>query len=262
MIVIYYLPIYFQAIKNTTAVQSGIRTIPLVLSLVAGSMMAGVFTSRVGYYTAPLLLSAIFAPIGAGLLTTLTVSTGHAKWIGYQVICGYGLGLGMQQPNMAAQTVLSQSDVSIGVAIMFFAQQLSGAIFIAVGQNLFTQKLEKNLAGTPGLNVQAILNTGATQLRDVVAPQFLQGVLVAYNNALRQAFVVACAMASILILGAIGMEWKSVKKDKIKKVVDREAAEEAAEEPRQKSGERTRGTEVEVTQAKAAEVAATQTTAA
>ena len=36
--------------------------------------------------TAPILMS-----IGAGLITTFTPGTGHAKWIGYQVI--YGLGL-------------------------------------------------------------------------------------------------------------------------------------------------------------------------
>lgn len=33
-------------------------------------------------------------PIGAGLITTFTPTTNHARWIGYQVIYGFGLGLG------------------------------------------------------------------------------------------------------------------------------------------------------------------------
>lgn len=236
MVLVYYLPIYFQAIKDTTAIQSGIRTIPLVFSLITGNMMAAMLISRVGYYTAPLIASALIVPIGSGLMTTLNLNTGHAKWIGYQILAGYGIGLGMQQPSLAAQTVLSQSDVSIGSSIMFFAQQLSGAIFLAVGQNVFTQRLAQNLAGTPGLDLEAILNAGATDLRTIVAPQFLHGVLVAYNDALRQAFVLGTAMASLMILGAVGVEWRSVNKDKMKLVPDREATVESGEKPTEQVG--------------------------
>jgi len=32
-ILLYYLPIYFQAVKGTNATESGIRTIPLILGL-------------------------------------------------------------------------------------------------------------------------------------------------------------------------------------------------------------------------------------
>lgn len=113
---------------------------------------------------------------------------------------------------MAAQTVLRKQDVPTGVALLFFAQQLGGAIFVSVGQNVLNSKLVSGIVRlVPDLSPERILNTGATKLRRFVPAQDLQGVLVAYNLALRQVFVVATAIACLAALGAFSLEWRSVK---------------------------------------------------
>ncbi|KAI7213425.1 MFS general substrate transporter [Hortaea werneckii] len=212
MALVYWIPTWFQAIKGTSAVESGIHTIPLVLSLVVASILAGQAVGRIGYYTPFAIASAIIMPIGAGLITTWTIQTGSPKWIGFQILFGFGVGLGMQQATMAAQTVLRKQDVPTGVALLFFAQQLGGAIFVSVGQNVLNSRLVSGIARlVPDLSPERILNTGATELRRIVPANDLQGVLVAYNSALRQVFVVATAMACLAALGAFGLEWRSVK---------------------------------------------------
>ena len=195
-----------------SAVESGIRTIPLVLSLVLGAISAGQLTGRIGYYTPFMILSGIIMPIGAGLITTFTVDTPEPIWIGYQVLVGYGIGTGMQQGALAAQTVLGKKDVPIGVSLMFFCQMLGGAIFVSVGQNVFNQELVSALVKlVPGLSPLEIVNTGATDLKDHVPKEVLQQVLVASNSALRQTFVVATAMGALSILGTVLVKWRSVK---------------------------------------------------
>ncbi|OTA32588.1 hypothetical protein BTJ68_06772 [Hortaea werneckii EXF-2000] len=209
---VYWIPTWFQAIKGTSAVGSGIDTIPLVLSLVVASILAGQAVGRIGYYTPFAMASAIIMPIGAGLISTWTVHTGSPKWIGFQVLFGFGVGLGMQQATIAAQTVLRKQDVPTGVALLFFAQQLGGAIFVSVGQNVLDSKLVSGIGRlVPDLSPERILNTGATELRRIVPTHDLQGVLVAYNSALRQVFIVATAMACLAALGAFSLEWRSVK---------------------------------------------------
>jgi hypothetical protein len=47
MLMVYYIPIYFQAVKGVSAEESGIRTIPLVLSLVAGSIVSEIATGKI-----------------------------------------------------------------------------------------------------------------------------------------------------------------------------------------------------------------------
>jgi MFS family permease len=85
---VYYLPIWFQAVKGASAVHSGIMNIPMILSLVIMSIIAGGAVTSLGYYTPFLLFSSVFMSIGAGLLSTLEPDSGHSKWIGYQVIFG------------------------------------------------------------------------------------------------------------------------------------------------------------------------------
>ncbi|KAL1897323.1 hypothetical protein Sste5346_004059 [Sporothrix stenoceras] len=212
MIFIYYLPIYFQAIKGVSAVQSGIRTLPLVLGMVVASIGSGIAISRVGYYTPFMITGVVFMSIGAGLLTTLQVDTGSSKWIGYQFIFGWGMGLTFQTPNLAAQTVLPRRDVPIGTSLMFFSQLLGGAIFISVGQNILDAQLIKRLSNIPGLNAASILNSGATSLTDL--PDSIKpAVLLAYNESLRKVFQVGLIMVCLTIFGALSIEWRSVKKN-------------------------------------------------
>jgi len=183
----YFIPTWLQAIKGQSAVKSGIDTIPMVLSLVVANITAGQLTGRIGYYTPAAYLSAIIMPIGAGLVTTWDVNTSSPKWIGYQILLGFGIGCGMQQGTMTAQTVLSKKDAAIGVSLVMFCQQMGGAIFISVGQNVFDTKLVEGLTNlVKGLSAEMIVNTGATDLRGIVPAAQLPEVLVAYNLALRQ----------------------------------------------------------------------------
>ena len=50
-VLIYYIPIWFQAIKGVSAVESGIRNLPMILGLVIISILTGIGTTLLGYYT-------------------------------------------------------------------------------------------------------------------------------------------------------------------------------------------------------------------
>lgn len=230
MQVAYYLPIWFQAVKGTSALEAGIRFIPTVLAIVLASILGGQFTSRIGYYVPAMLTSPVLVSIAAGLLTTLNQNSGHAEWIGYQVLFGFGLGLGMQVAGLAAQAVLERADVSIGTAIMMFSQQLGGAVFVSVGQNVFINNLVKGLSGIAGLSAMTIINTGATDIQKVVPAQYLSEVLSKYNHALTRTFVIATGMAAASIIGSLAMEWKNIKKAKKPAVpaLDKTAEDEKA----------------------------------
>jgi hypothetical protein len=186
--------------------------LPAILGLVLVSMVAGAAVTILGYYTPFMLLSSVFMAIGAGLLSTFETDTNSPKWIGYQFIFGAGVGFGMQQALVAVQTALPKKDVPIGTAIMMFSQTLGGALFISVGQNVFTNQLVKNLqAVVPGLDPSIVLAVGATEIKNQIEEKFLSGVLFAYNKALTQTFYVSVATASMSIFGAIFVEWKSMK---------------------------------------------------
>ncbi|KAK9250120.1 putative mfs multidrug protein [Lipomyces tetrasporus] len=191
------------AIKNADAMKSGIMILPLILSLVIASILTGIVVSKVGYYTPFLLAGAVFMATSAGLMTTFKVDTNHAKWIGYQSIYGFGQGMAMQQSGVAAQASLQRKDIPTGVSLMFFG-------------HIFSTKLAAGLKTVTGLDPNAVLMSGATDLRNIVSADKLPAVLTAYDYALTRAFIVGTSMAALAFFGALAMEWRSVKKGKVK----------------------------------------------
>lgn len=203
---------WFQAIKGDSAVQSGIHTLPMVIPLVVASIISGQLISRIGYYTPFLIFGTCLTSIGAGLFTLFDgVRTSEGGWLGFQILYGLGLGCSIQAPNMAAQTVLPREEVAIGASLMFFGQQLFGAIFTTVGQNVLDNQLADRLAGVPGISPGLIPNVGATGLLSLIPPQFRAVALDAYNDSLVECFRVGLIMACLTLPGALCMEWRSVK---------------------------------------------------
>lgn len=209
---IYYLPIWFETVEGDSAVQAGIRLLPLVLSMVLGSVLTGTLTSVLGYYTPFLIFGTCIAAVGAGLLTTLQVGSSEDIWIGYQILYGLGLGFCFQSPTMAAQTVLPKNEVSVGASLMLFAMNLFGAVSVSVGQNVLDQQLSHRLSKFPNLTTHQIENAGITGLFDLIPHQDHNGALFAFNNSLRVCFQVALTCACVVLFGSLGMEWRNVKK--------------------------------------------------
>ncbi|KAJ6460930.1 major facilitator superfamily protein, partial [Mycena sanguinolenta] len=211
-VLIYYLPIYFQAIQGVAATSSAIYGLPLIVSVIPASIISGVAVTVLGYYTPFIILSSILVTVGTGLLSTFTVHTRPGQWIGFQAIYGLGVGVGTHQPIVAAQTVLSQEDIPLGMAPLVFFQTLGGAVFVSVAQNVFTNRLRAGLISqVPGVNPATVLSSGAANLRSTVDPEFLSAVRVVYNEALVSAIQVALGLACLSFVGAFIMEWKSVK---------------------------------------------------
>ncbi|MCJ1404849.1 hypothetical protein MMC11_008075 [Xylographa trunciseda] len=198
LVMTYFLPVWFQAIKGTTATQSGINYLSMAAPLSVFTIVAGIVTSKIGYYVPMMIASSVLAPIGAGLISTFTTHTSTAMWVGSLILFGAGVGMGMQQTLMVAQTVLTGTDTSVGIATVIFAQALGGTIFISVGQSIFANKLISGLQShVPEISPAAVIGNGAyglAQFIETIGPQYVSGVLLAYNDAIVQVFYISVVL--------------------------------------------------------------------
>lgn len=226
VILVYYLPIWFQVTKGSSAITSSYQTLPFILALVVASIVSGIAARKTGYYAPQLLIAPIFSSIGAGLMTTFEPNTGHPAWIGYQVLYGLGIGLGMQGPSLAVQASLPQPDVPIGIAATFFSREMAGAIFVSVAQNIFANKLSANLEKIAGIDLHEITSTGATELRSTAGSD-LEEVVQAYNGALKYVWYVALGLVVASAFPVALIQWKNLKKEAEKQKVAKEGLESA-----------------------------------
>ncbi|KAK4153860.1 MFS thioclapurine efflux transporter tcpA [Chaetomidium leptoderma] len=208
-----YLPLYFQAIKGATALDSGIDVVPLILGFLVMSIIAGIITNITGYYNISMFLCPVLASVGAGLISTFAVDTPSSEWIGYQALLGFGIGFGLQQPILVAQMVLGEKDVPFGVAFINMMQMLGGTVFVAVAQNIFQNELIKRVsAAIPGFEAATLLQGGATNFRSLFTEEQVPIVVPIYAAVLGRVFYIVTGLCAATIIGALGTEWRSTKK--------------------------------------------------
>lgn len=180
--------------------------------MIVGVICGGLINSKIGYYTPLAIIGSCVMSVGCGLLSTLQVDSSEGKWIGYQVLYGIGLGMVFQVPNLATQTCLPKEDIPMGLTLMLFTSGLGATIFVAVGENVLANQLVQRLSWVPGFDQRLVTSGGATSLLDSLPSDLRMAGLVAYNEALRKTFQVGLIPTCLTVLGAVALEWRSVKK--------------------------------------------------
>ena len=208
--------LYFQAIQGVSAVQAGIKILPLLLSTVVCSILSGGIITAIGYYSAVVIPCMVLYTVGSGLITTFDVDTPMREWFGYQVIAGLGIGSGFQVGVLVVQTVLPQEWVPVGTACVQFFQAFGGAIFIAVAQTLFQNGLIDEInAANINLDPRIFINSGASEIESTLESlgrsDALETVVGAYMTGLRNTYYISVACAGCAFLCTLGLQWKSVK---------------------------------------------------
>lgn len=226
---VYYLPTWFQSVQGVDSAQSGIRLLPLMITMILGSIFGGISNTKIGYYTPLAIIGSCVMSVGAGLITTFWVDTPQARWIGYQVIYGIGMGLCFQVPNLAVQAVMAKVDQPVGLSLMLFCNLLSSTVFVSVGANVLNTQLLDRLSGIPGFEPSLVTSGGATSLIDALPAAYRDVVLAAYNTSLRKVFQIALILCCISVIGCATLEWKNVKQGKDNMATAEAAAAEAGQ---------------------------------
>lgn len=101
------------------------------------------------------------------------------------------------------------------MALIIFAQQFGGSVWLAVAATTFSSGLGSALKKyAPGIDPKLIAAAGATGYRDVVPPSAVEGVIKSYDQAVNDAFYLAAGCAVAYFFFGWGTGWKSVKKPK------------------------------------------------
>ncbi|RCI12003.1 hypothetical protein L249_1076 [Ophiocordyceps polyrhachis-furcata BCC 54312] len=206
---IYYLPLYFQAIRGSDAVVSGVQNLPFILAAMLGALGAGIFISSTGMATLVMVGGAAIGTLGCGLCYLFDMNTSTGTWIGFQIIAGVSLGGALQIPVIVGQVSVEPEDLSSATSMMLCFQTLGGAIWTSAAQSAFVNRMiiaVPTLA--PGVDPMRVVATGAGQLRTVFRAHQLVGVIAAYLDGIRTAFILSCtAVGAACVLGLF-LPWK------------------------------------------------------
>lgn len=102
------------------------------------------------------------------------------------------------------------------MSVLIFFQTLGSSLFLSFAQTTFTNGLMNALPHfAPGVDVQQVVDAGASNFRTLIDPKFISGIILAYNQAVSHVFYLATGAIAAGFLFSCGLGWKSVKKQKV-----------------------------------------------
>lgn len=117
-LVIYYLPIYFQSVHNTSSTMSGVYNLPLILIVAVAMIASGMMITKWRVAVPIKIAGSMIAMIGSALFYTFKLDSSLGEIIGYQLLGGLGWGLAFQVPIIISQRSASPEDIACITAMV------------------------------------------------------------------------------------------------------------------------------------------------
>ncbi|KAJ0107115.1 hypothetical protein J7T55_014643 [Diaporthe amygdali] len=208
----FYLPIFFQSVQGDSALMSGVKMLPSIVAQISATMASGVLVDRVGYYLPFAIASLVFSAVGTGLVSTFAVDTTTDRWVGYQILLGFGTGLGIQMPILAIQNTLGATDIAVGMSTLIFAQNMITSVLNSVASTVFNSGLRTQIPRyAPSIDPETVIEAGASRIRDVVPASELRHVLMGYVRAVDQVYYITLASFGLSCAVVWGLGWRDIR---------------------------------------------------
>ncbi len=189
-----FVPTFLQMASGTSAAVSGLLLLPMMVGLIATSIISGNAITKTGRYKAFPIIGLLL--VGATLVAMTGLSAATPIWLicGYLLVFGAGLGLIMQVVVLVAQNAVPAEQLGTATSTNNYFREVGGALGTAVFGAIFTARLTDGLTGVfTKSGASASQAAGATASIDPHALAQLpaairDGVVDAYANALAPVF--------------------------------------------------------------------------
>ncbi|KAM7199143.1 major facilitator superfamily transporter [Rhypophila sp. PSN 637] len=201
-------------IQEASPSEAGVRHLALCVPFAIAILGSGWLVSKFGYVQPFMLIGTVLVSMAGGLLSTLKPDSGAVLWITFQIIAGIGIGTSTEQPAIAVQALVEESDAPLGIAAVLFCQNLGPTVALSIANSIFMTGMTRDIPSVfPGLDAKAIVASGATELRNLVPVEDVPVLVEIYNQSLTRVFVLAAAFAAGSVIGILGSGWKRITRD-------------------------------------------------
>ncbi|KAF2680027.1 efflux pump antibiotic resistance protein [Lentithecium fluviatile CBS 122367] len=183
----YYLVIYFQSIKSSSPMKSGLQFMALALPQIVFIIIAGGVATEWSYYESRLIFRKL--PFKLSLSRFIVEDLCKAKL-----------------------TISREDDVPTGKCNQSVFVSAWSALGLSIGKTLFLNELTAQVARTSHISPAAVVAAGASNLQYLApTPESLRILVEAYATAIRHALIFALVVICLPFLFTFGMEHRNIK---------------------------------------------------
>ncbi|KAK1996635.1 MFS general substrate transporter [Colletotrichum falcatum] len=205
--ILFFLPVYFQAVLGVSASQSGVNILPVILFGLPGAIIAVLMLARWGEYKPLHIFGFAVAVIGNGLLTLLDRNTTTAEWVVFEMIQAIGSGFVLNTLLPAAQAQMPERLQASTTSAWAFVRSFGSIWGVAIPASIFNNRFAQLTWRIEDPAVRELFHGGNRAYENAYAsfvwsfPEVTRDQIIGvYSDALKLLWQISIAFAAVNFL--------------------------------------------------------------
>ncbi|KAL8936655.1 MAG: hypothetical protein Q9211_004078 [Gyalolechia sp. 1 TL-2023] len=205
---IFYLPLFFQAVDGFTATQASVRLLPAIVSGVSGSLFGGLLMQKTGkyYWLTVVAYTMLFGGVLVVMLFSGFLANNTYGIAAGLVLSGFGNGIGVTSSLIGLISNAAQADQAVATACSYLFRTTGSVIGLALSATVVQQSLRNQLQDqlNSGEDAEEIAQRVRQSLDYIktMPPDMRQIVRECYSHAIRDGFGLMLGIVFFAMLSA------------------------------------------------------------
>ncbi|PRY43387.1 MDR family MFS transporter [Umezawaea tangerina] len=197
-----FLPQFQQFVQGSSATNSGLLLMPMMIAAMAVSLASGTIIGKTGHYKVFPIVGSTLIALSLGLFATIDVDTTKTTTAFYMVLLGAGMGCLMQTSTLIAQNSIELRDIGAGTGASTFLRNMGSSLGVSLLGALYTSSLTDSLSGG-GAALPGEANQMTPAVLKALPPQAQHVFQTAVTDGVTTLFTVAGCVAAVGIVVAL-----------------------------------------------------------
>ncbi|KAL8962723.1 MAG: hypothetical protein Q9193_000910 [Seirophora villosa] len=206
--VMFYMPLFFQAVDGLTATQASVRLLPTIISGVCGSLFGGLLMQKTGrYYWLTVIAYTVlfFGVLIIMLFSDLIMNNTYGIAVGL-VLGGFGNGVGVTSSLIGLISNAAQADQAVATACSYLFRTMGSVVGLSLSSTVVQQSLRNQLQErlNSGKDAEEVVRQVRQSLDYIktLPPDVRQVVQDCYSHATRDGFGLMLGITFFAMLSA------------------------------------------------------------
>jgi EmrB/QacA subfamily drug resistance transporter len=204
-----YIPLFIQGVYGESASATGQTLTPMMLAVVASSVIGGRFVNKTSYRNL-MVISSVILIVALFLLSTLTSETPRWEVTIFMIAVGLGIGMNFSVLNIAALHGVDKSQNGAAVSLITFFRTIGSAmgvvVFGVIQAHLFRSSIAESIANPTVQNQldnpRALL---IPEVRQNMPSDVIENATSALANSISTLYAIGMGVVVIALICAIFM---------------------------------------------------------
>lgn len=243
---IMFVPMFMQAILGVSPTQAGSTMTPMMISMIAASIIGSQILLRVRYRIV-LITGMLISSLGFYLMSTMDVNTNSWTTYLFMIILGFGMGFVMPTLTIVVQNEFPKNQLGTVTSAATFFRSIGGTIGVtllnvvmnhSINENMNQVLADEQVAANPTLSTiltklsentdslfGVMISPDALKLPEELTKQVVSYVKVAWTDSFSFVFLVGLGIIALGVISSFFVGNGKIQRDKEQAAMSKPAME-------------------------------------